>query len=38
MNRTRLRTHFAARFGKAESDDGDTTLFSQSGWIVISWV
>lgn len=29
MNRARLRTHFAARFGKAESDDGGTTREDQ---------
>jgi len=29
LNRTRLRTHFAARFGKAESDDGGTTREDQ---------
>lgn len=29
LQRTRLRTHFAARFGKAESDDGGTTREDQ---------
>jgi len=29
VHRTRLRTHFAARFGKAESDDGGTTREDQ---------